>query len=53
MIAELPVGMENRSAALLTLPNQFGSAPDAKMLSLAREREGTPGTTDSIFIGGH
>jgi hypothetical protein len=53
MITKPTMRMQDRFAALLTLPNQLGATPNAKMLSLLRERRITTLWTNSIFVGRH
>jgi hypothetical protein len=50
MITEPTVRIKDRLGALLALPNQFGSAPNTKMLAFLRQREITTLGTNSIFV---
>ena len=50
MITEPTVRIKDRLGALLALPNQFGSAPNTKMLAFLRQREITTLRTNSIFV---
>jgi hypothetical protein len=50
MITEPTMRIKDRLGALLAFPNQFGSAPNTKMLAFLRQREVTTLGTNPVFV---